>query len=86
VGLVLDQKKVFAHGQLYVAASRVRTRKNLRILLPPGATKVDNVVQQRIVGAADIKTAKEHWVKEENNCACFLLLPFNFMFSLLVGG
>ena len=39
VGLHLH-KPVFAHGQLYVACSRVRSFDSIKVLLPPGHTSL----------------------------------------------
>jgi ATP-dependent exoDNAse (exonuclease V) alpha subunit len=43
VGIYL-KKSTFAHGQLYVACSRVRSMNDLKILLPPNSKKTTNVV------------------------------------------
>ena len=47
VGLCLLDD-VFAHGQLYVALSRVRQQHQLTILLPEGQTTTKNVVYHQI--------------------------------------
>ena len=47
VGIVLD-KPVFAHGQLYVALSRARSLRSLKIRLPENCRSTKNIVYQEI--------------------------------------
>jgi ATP-dependent DNA helicase PIF1 len=49
VGICLLQR-VFTHGQLYVAISRVTSPEHLTILLPDGKTYVFNAVFKPIFG------------------------------------
>jgi len=50
VGLDL-RVPVFSHGQLYVALSRARQRKNIKVLLPEDSTKpiTANVVYEEVL-------------------------------------
>jgi hypothetical protein len=81
VGIALDRSRPFAHGQLYVGVSRVRTRESLKLLLPPKMDSVNNVVQQRIVGQDDVDYARAEWTKEKTNCIiCFFYYKLNIEF------
>jgi hypothetical protein len=54
-GLTLDRVgidltiPVFAHGQLYTALSRIRTRYHAKVLMPPNAQTTTNVVYKEIL-------------------------------------
>ncbi|KAI6008683.1 hypothetical protein F5J12DRAFT_719425 [Pisolithus orientalis] len=41
--------KLFSHGQLYTALSRIRHREHARVLLPPGANVTYNVTFPEIL-------------------------------------
>ncbi len=50
VGLKLDEKQCFSHGQLYVAISRVRNWESLIVKLNPSANgKTKNIVFRSIL-------------------------------------
>ena len=60
VGLALESTQCFAHGQLYVACSRVRTGDSLRILMRQDTDdKVTNCVQRRLLDKYDIDKGRE---------------------------
>ena len=53
---MLDQSECFSHGQLYVAASRVRKWQDIRIASHPQVkNRVTNIVQRRIIDDDEIK-------------------------------
>jgi hypothetical protein len=65
VGLNVLHSQPFAHGQFYVAMSRVRKEDNIRICAqkrPTNEIWVKNFVDQRIVDKEDIDDANEFWV------------------------
>src|SRR3984957_11141053 len=48
--MVLDiRTPVFAHGQLYMALSRIRRREDSRIFSPSGSTQMNNVVYKDLM-------------------------------------
>lgn len=40
---------VFAHGQLYVGLSRATSRRRVKVLLPEGPSRTDNVVYPEVL-------------------------------------
>ena len=69
MGIILQREQCFQHGQLYVAASRVKQRENLRFLLPQRRDRVRNVVQHRLIDSEDLDEARNSWdSKTEKDC------------------
>ena len=54
VGLDVSQSPCFSHGHLYVAMSRVCSRNDIKICLPPqGDTNLYNCVHQEVISAIE---------------------------------
>ena len=90
VGVVLDHVSCFAHGQLYVAASRVRRSDCIRFLLHPkskGTTR--NVVQRAMIPKEEQAEAKEEeklylqWLSGINIAFLFMFSSFVYYFYLI---
>lgn len=60
VGLHLGESQCFAHGQFYVATSRVKKGENIRVLTNNTGRWVKNIVVRAIVDKSDLDMADEY--------------------------
>ena len=48
IGILLKTKEFFAHGQLYVSLGRVKSKNNVRVLLPDDCNVTSNIVYKEV--------------------------------------
>ena len=74
MGLILNDKQCFSHGQLYVALSRVTSMEGIKVFSPntckgPGNNFVENVVYHELLNPALYSFREQHDPLEEPHLA-----------------
>ena len=86
VGVLLHTSQCFAHGQLYVALSRVRSADNIRVCTCNQQRLVTNIVIKELLDPEDIDAAnnlpKDGGDVISQSCT-FLSFLFSFLANLL---